>query len=190
MEETSQQTQDSQTPSADDMLQRLHAVDTSIFDVKAAAEEAKGKRAWLFVLVMPLSAIFLVSFTLVGGFFSGSLMGGGISFLIAAFLLFVIGNMIDQHERQYRFQAREMVIDLIRQTEGEYGLIPHFKDFLPTKYRHLWQSLRKGNYLYIEQYIAAITLLQSKLEADNFTRIWHIRHPEVAPPEPEEEEIA
>lgn len=168
--------QEIETPSANEMLSRLRDVDTSIFDIKALADNLKGKHAWVFVLTMPLAAIILVSFTLIGTFVTGYFIA---SFLATALLLFVVGKMLDQFEKRFFYQARFQVMQRIQATEGEYGLIPHFKDFLPPKYRHLWQSLRKGRYAYIDQYIAAVTLLQNKLEDDKFRKIWEIRHPEL-----------
>ncbi|BBP43006.1 hypothetical protein [Thiosulfativibrio zosterae] len=172
------------TPTAAEMLTRLRAVDTGIFDIKSLADQLKGKHAWIFVLTMPVSAIFLVTVTLLGTFLTGYFVA---SFLVAALLLFIVGKMLDQFEKRFFYQARITVMQRIQETEGDYGLIPHFKDFLPAKYRHLWQSLRKGRYQYIDQYIAAITLLQHKLEDDKFTRIWEIRHPELASDEDEDE---
>lgn len=168
-----------QIPSPEDMLARLSSVDLEQFDIKAVTDELKGKHAWIFVLTMPISAILLMVFTLLGTFITGYFIA---SFVITAGLLFVVAKMLDQYEQKFRYQARIEVMNRIEQTEGPFGLIPHFKDFLPVKYRHLWQSLKKGNYRYTDQYIAAITLLQNKLEPDQFTRIWYIRHPEIAPP--------
>jgi len=89
--------------------------------------------------------------------------------------------MFENQEHNYKIAARHEVIRRIAETEGEFGLIPHFKHFLPNKYRHLWQSLRKGQYHYIEQYVQAVLLLQNKLEEDQFTRIWYLTYPETDP---------
>lgn len=166
-----------ENPSADEMLARLRAVDLNVFDIKMVAETLKGKYAWIFVLTMPIAAILLVSLTLIGTFLTGYLIA---SFIFTAFLLFVIGKMLDQFEKRFFYQARQEVILRIQETESDYGLIPHFKDFLPPKYRHLWQSLRRGRFMYVDQYIAAVTLLQNKLEDAKFHTIWEIRHPEFA----------
>ncbi len=166
------------TPTAEEMLTRLNQVNVDIFNLEIVSDETKGKYAWLFVLTMPVTAVLLMIFTLLGTFISGNFI---ISFIITALLLFIIGKIIDQFEQKFHHQARIEVMRRIYETESEYGLIPHFKDFLPQKYRHLWQSLRKNNYQYIDQYIAAVTLLQNKLDAEKFTQIWHIRYPEIAP---------
>lgn len=167
-----------QVPSPEEMLQRLNSVNLEQFNIKTVTDELKGKHAWIFVLTMPISAILLMVFTLLGTFITGYFI---VSFVITAGLLFLVAKMLDQYEQKFRYQARIEVMKRIEQTEGTFGLVPHFKDFLPAKYRHLWQSLKKGNYLYIEQYIAAMMLLQNKLESEQFTRIWYIRHPELEP---------
>jgi len=165
-------------PYAEDMLERLHAIDVTQFDISKRAEALKGKQAWLFALTMPVTALLLVILTLVGTFLSDQFI---LRFLVVAGLLFLIGQMLNGYEKNFTRQARIDIMQRIKQAEGETGLIPHFKDFLPTKYRHLWQSLKKQNYRYIEQYVAALTLLQQHLDHDKFIRIWHLKYPETAP---------
>ena len=125
-----------------------------------------------------MSAVLLVVFTLLGAFLFDHPF---ISFVVTAGLLFWIGKLFDNQHRFYQHAARQEVIKRIAETEQDFGLIPHFKNFLPTKYRHLWQSLRKGNYMYIEQYIQAVLLLQRKLDPEKFTRIWYLNYPEIDP---------
>lgn len=173
------------TPTAEEMLERLHAVNLDDFNMQEITDELKGNNAWLFVLTMPITAILLVVFTLVGTFATGYFI---LSFIVSAGILFVVGKMIDQYEQKFRYQARLEVMRRIKEAETEDGLIPHFKDFLPRKYRHLWQSLKKQNYIYIDQYIAAMTLLQQRLDSDKFIRIWRLKHPETAPDAEEMEE--
>ncbi|MDX1796585.1 MAG: hypothetical protein R3219_07650 [Hydrogenovibrio sp.] len=175
------------TPSAEQMLARLEAVDIDTLDVQTITDELKGDQAWLFVLTMPISAIVLAVFTLLGTFLTGYFI---VSFLVTAGIVFLIGQMINQYEQKFRREARLEAINRIAAYEGEEGLIPHFHDFLPDKYRHLWQSLRKKNFIYVEQYIAAVRLLQGKLDHEKFTHIWHLKHPETDPEnqEPSDEE--
>lgn len=170
-------------PSADQMLARLEAVDLDTLDVQDITEELKGDQAWLFVLTMPISAIILAIFTLLGTFLTGYFI---ISFLVTAGIVFLIGQMVSQYEQKFRRQARREAINRIAAYEGSEGLIPHFHDFLPSKYRHLWQSLRRKNFIYVEQYIAAVRLLQGKLNHEKFTYIWHLKHPETDPENQEE----
>ncbi|WP_373019463.1 hypothetical protein [Thiomicrorhabdus sp.] len=165
-------------PLAEEMLERLHAVNVTQFDISAVANELKGNKQWISILTIPVSAVLLVAFTLIGAFISGYLIA---SFLISAGLVYFVAKLLDQYDQQFRIRARNLVMERIASTEGEFGLIPHFKHFLPVKYRHLWQSLRKGRYLYIDQYIQAIVLLQNKLDSEKFTRIWYLHHPEIAP---------
>lgn len=176
-------------PSPEEMLQRLHDVDVQQFNIDAVAAELKGNKIWVSILTIPVTTILLVVFTLLGSFMFNQPV---ISFLIAAGLLFWISKMFEGQERQIKFSARQKVMQRIQQTEGDFGLVPHFKNFLPTKYRHLWQSLKKGNYKYIEQYVQAILLLQNKLNGEQFTRIWYLTYPEIDPdriPEHSEFEI-
>lgn len=173
-----------QTPTAEEMLERLHAVDVEDFDLEQRTNELKGNNAWLFVLTMPATAILLVLFTLLGTFLTDHFI---ISFILSAGVLFVIGKMIDQYEQKFKYQARLDIMQRIKGTETDAGLIPHFRDFLPKKYRHLWQSLKKQNYIYIDQYIAALTLLQQRLDDDKFIRVWRLKYPETAPDEEEED---
>lgn len=171
-------------PYAEDMLERLYAIDVDQFDVTKRVDELKGKNAWLFVLTMPVSALLLVILTLIGTFLSDHFI---LTFLVVAGLLFLIGKMLDNYEKKFKRQARIDIMQRIQRAEGEMGVIPHFKDFLPTKYRHLWQSLKKQNYVYIEQYIAALTLLQKHLDKDKFIRIWQLKYPETAPEQEDDE---
>ena len=173
-----------QTPTAEEMLERLHAVDVDDFDIEQRTNELKGNNAWLFVLTMPVTAILLVIFTLLGTFLTDHFI---ISFILSAGILFVIGKMIDQYEQKFKYQARLDIMRRIKETETEEGLIPHFRDFLPKKYRHLWQSLKKQNYMYIDQYIAALTLLQQRLDDEKFIRVWRLKYPETAPEKDDDE---
>lgn len=170
-------------PSPEEMLQRLNDVDIQKFNIETLANEMKGNKVWISILTIPVSAVILVAATLIGGFIFDSPI---ISFLLAAALLFWISKMFEGHERHFKMVARQEVINRIQQTEGEFGLIPHFKHFLPAKYRHLWQSVRKGNYVYIEQYVQAILLLQNKLDGQKFVKIWYMTYPEINPEEHEQ----
>lgn len=163
-----------QIPHAEVMLERLHAVDVNQFDIKAVTNELKGNKQWISILAIPVTTILLGLFTLVGTLLFDSIVA---SFLVSAGLLFFIARIYDQYEQQYRVQARHQVMQRIAQIEADFGLLPHFKHFLPSKYRHLWQSVRKGNYIYIDQYIQAIVLLQHKLDPDNFAKIWNLTYP-------------
>lgn len=165
-------------PAPEEMIERLNAVDVQYFNIEEITTQLKGNRIWISVLAMPVSAIILVTFTLLGGFIFDQLI---ISFLLTAGLLFWIAKMFEEQERQFKFKARQEAMSRVQETEGEFGLIPHFKHFLPNKYRHLWQSVRKGNYAYIEQYTQAILLLQNKLEAEQFIKIWYLTYPELDP---------
>lgn len=174
-------------PYAEEMLERLHAIDVSQFDIAQRVETLKGNHAWLFVLTMPVTALLLVILTLVGTFLSDQFI---VSFLVVSGLLFLVGKMIDEYEQKFKRQARLDIMHRIKDAEGEMGLLPHFKDFLPPKYRHLWQNLKKHNYAYIEQYIAAISMLQKHLDDDKFIRIWQLKYPETAPEQYDDEEEA
>lgn len=165
-------------PSPEEMLRRLKDVDVQQFNIKTVASELKGNKIWVSVLTIPVSAIILVLITLLGSFMFDQPI---LSFIVAAALLFWVSKMFEGQERNYKIAARHEIMQRIKQTEGEFGLIPHFKHFLPSKYRHLWQSLKKGKYQYIEQYVQAILLLQNKLDAENFTHIWYLTYPEIDP---------
>ena len=170
--------QTQQTPSPQEMLTRLNQVNPQDFDVKAIEEQLKGKKIWIYVLTLPVSAVLLAVFTLLGTFIFNQPI---ISFVITAALLFWIGKMFDNQQYRYKYAARQEVINRIAKTEQDFGLIPHFKNFLPSKYRHMWQSVRKGNYTYIEQYVQALVLLQHKLEPEKFIHIWYLTYPETDP---------
>jgi len=160
------------------MLLRLKNVDVQQFNIQTIATELKGNKIWVSILTIPVSATILVLTTLLGSFIFDKPI---ISFIVGAATLFWVSKMFEGQERNYEIAARHEVMQRIKQTEGDFGLIPHFKHFLPNKYRHLWQSLKKGQYQYIEQYVQAILLLQKKLDAENFTRIWYLTYPEIDP---------
>ena len=171
-------------PSPQDMLARLNQVDPKYFDIRAVADQLKGNKIWVSILTLPVSAVLLATFTLLGAFIFNQPI---ISFLITAGLLFWVGKLFDNQQKLYQYAARQEVISRIAETEQGFGLLPHFKNFLPTKYRHLWQSVRKGNYSYIEQYVQALLLLQHKLDPEKFTRIWYLTYPETDPESDEDE---
>jgi len=166
------------TPTPQEMLSRLQSIDPNDFNIKAIAEELKGNKVWISILTLPVSAILLATFTLLGAFLFDRPI---ISFLITAALLFWVGKMFDNQQKIYTIAARQEVINRIAAIEEGFGLLPHFKPFLPEKYRHLWQSVKRGNYIYIEQYIQAILLLQKKLDPEKFTAIWYLTYPEIDP---------
>lgn len=165
-------------PTAEEMLDRLHNVNLDDLDLRDLTDLAKGKQAWYFVMTMPVSALILVLGTLLGSFTTGYFIA---SFIISASFIFIIGQMIDQYERKFKNLARLEAMKRIEAFEGELGLLPHFSDFLPVKYRHLWQSIKKRNFIYIEQYVAAIRLLQAKLDREKFIYIWRLKYPQTDP---------
>ncbi|QCU89664.1 hypothetical protein [Thiomicrorhabdus sediminis] len=169
---------DPNIPTAEEMLRRLHSIDVHQFNMREIAHDLKGDHIWISVLTVPVSAIVLVSATLIGGFVFDSPI---IAFLSTAAILYWIGRMYDGQENNYRLAAREEVMRRIGEIEGEFGLLYHFRHFLPQKYRHLCQSVRKRKYLYIEQYIQAILLLQKRLNEEKFTHIWHLTYPHLNP---------
>jgi len=165
-------------PSPQEMLQRLAQVDTQDFDIKAITDNLKGNKIWISILTLPVATILLATFTLLGAFLFDSPI---ISFLITAAALFWIGKLFDNQQKIYAYAARQEVIQRIANIEEGFGLLPHFKPFLPQKYRHLWQSVRRGNYIYVEQYTQAILLLQNRLDSEQFTAIWHLTYPATDP---------
>lgn len=165
-------------PSAQKMLERLNQIDSNDFNIKTIADGLKGNNVWVSILTLPVSTILLAVFTLLGAFLFDSPI---ISFLITAAVLFWVGKLFDNQQKIYTYAARQEVIQRIATIEEGFGLLPHFKPFLPQKYRHLWQSVRRGNYIYIEQYIQAILLLQKKLDAEQFSAIWYLTYPEIDP---------
>ena len=172
---------DDQVPTADEMLNRLNAVDLDIFDLKQREETLKGKVAWVSALTIPISAIIITTVVLLTVFLSQSMVYTLIAFAITSMLLMIIAKSLESAERQAKYQAYQMTIQDIKNIEGEYGLIPHFRHFLPERYRHLWQSLRKGDYQHIKQYAQAVAMLQDRLEEEKFTHIWHLEYPQLAP---------
>ncbi|WP_029407045.1 hypothetical protein [Thiomicrorhabdus sp. Milos-T2] len=179
MDDTSQNQDSTQnTPSPEEMLKRLNEVDVQQFNIDKVADEIKGNYIWVSILTIPVSALILVTVTLLGSFLYDRPV---ISFLLAAGLLFWVSKILESQERTIKFKARQEVMKRIGETEGEFGLIAHFKHFLPNKYRHLYQSVRKGKFHYIEQYVQAILLLQNKLDAEKFSHIWYLTYPETDP---------
>lgn len=165
-------------PTAELMIDRLNAINLDHFDIHARMDVLKGKWNWVFILTMPISALLLVIFTLLGMFIADNFI---IGFIFSAILVFAIAKIIDGYEQQYRKQARKHISNTVAEIETELGLLHHFKEFLPAKYRHLWQTTRKKNFSYIEQYKGAILLLQRRLEPDKFIKLWHLKYPMTDP---------
>ncbi len=165
-------------PTAQQMLIRLHEIDLTDFDLKLAEEQMRGNKIWINILTIPVATLSLVIFTFLGAWITGQLI---LSFLIAAGIVLTIGKMFEGFDEQVRWNARLEVERRIAETEGEFGLIVHFKHFLPTRYRHLVQSLKRGRYLYIDQYMQAVHLLQRKLDHMKFMDAWHLVYPHLDP---------
>ncbi|GAB6034780.1 hypothetical protein [Galenea microaerophila] len=165
-------------PTADEMLERLYAVDIEAFDLKTVTLEMMGNKAWLFVSVLPISAILLALLTSILYYFSDSFI---ISFLLSAMAVYIFGLIMGYYERHYRQIAFAEIMRRIAETEGDFGLLIHFKDFLPPKYRYLIKCLKEGVYTYVKHYQNALLLLQTKLDPEKFTRIWYLKYPDIAP---------
>jgi hypothetical protein len=172
-------------PHAEELLSRLDAIEIDRFSLQQVENEVMGDRVWVKVLTIPVSMVSLVVLTFLGAWLSGYLFA---SFVVSALLVFIVGKMFEGYENQFKWQARQEVERRIAETEGETGLIRHFKHFLPTRFRHLVQCLRKGDTRYIDQYVQAVNLLQKKLDKEKFTRAWHLAHPETSPEKPAETE--
>ncbi|UQB41594.1 hypothetical protein JX580_07865 [Thiomicrospira microaerophila] len=169
-------------PAAESLLQRLQQVDTDQFNLKQIEEELMGEKIWVKVLTIPVTMLILLILTFVGAWLSGNIFA---SFIVSAVLIYFIGKLFEGFESRYKWQARQEVEKRILETEDVEGLIVHFKAFLPTRYRHLVQCLKKGNARHIDQYIQAVNLLQQKLDHQKFTHAWHLAHPETKPEEPD-----
>ena len=166
------------TPNAEEMIQRLMSVNLGQFDISTVADELKGNRIWIPILTVPVSAVILALFTLLGAFLFDQPI---VSFVVTAAILFWIGKELERSQEAFTLKARQEVVNRIADIEEGFGLLPHFQTFLPKRYRHLWQSTRKGHYIYIEQYAQAIALLQDKIDHEKFAAVWHIVHPETDP---------
>ena len=175
-----------QIPAPEQMIEKLNSIDLAIFDLKQREEKLKGKLAWISALTIPISAILITATVLLTIFFSHSLTAAFIAFIIVGMLLMIIAKALESSERQAKYMAYQQTIEAIKQIEEPYGLVYHFRHFLPERYRHLWQSVRKGDYQHIKQYAQAIAMLQDKLEPAKFQHIWYLEFPEIAPPEYEE----
>jgi hypothetical protein len=171
-----------ETPSAEILLERLNAIDPEAFSALKHEQELKGRNLWLNTFAMPISAIILCFVTLTGAFVFDRPF---ISFGLAAAAIYFAAKLIQQYEMRIKIQAFQNMMDQVKNYEGDYGLIPHFQAFLPERYRHLWQSLRKGDYQYVKQYQQAVVMLQNQLDHDKFIHFWLIQHPELAENEEE-----
>lgn len=169
-----QESQTSKLPTAELMLDRLQSIDLSYFNKHERTDEAKGQHAWIFVLTMPASALLLVILTFLGALITDQLI---ISFVVSAGLVYSIAKLIDNYEQRYVHAGRLLMMQKIADFEGDLGLLYHFKEFLPKKYRHLWQSVRSKNFIFVEQYVSAIHLLQTKLDTEKFIKLWHLKYP-------------
>jgi hypothetical protein len=155
------------------LITRLNQVEIEDFNLKKVEESLRGKMIWINTLTVPISLVLLLLFTLVGKLISGYII---ISFIVSALIVFLLGKMFENYDHEVKWNARREVERRIAETEGDDGLIIHFKNFLPTRYRYLVQSLRRGQYLFIDQYIQAVHLLQHKLETEKFIRAWSLAH--------------
>lgn len=164
---------------AQEMLQKINSIDTDTLDVQKLANELKGKNQLYFSLVMPVALLLIVLLTFIAYLITTNII---ISFFVASLIVILLGKLATQHETKYSNKARILIIQRISEYETDAGILTHFKEFLPKRYRHLWQCLKKGNYRFIEQYISAVQLLQSKLDAQQFIKVWDIKNP---PPIPE-----
>ncbi|MFA6699742.1 MAG: hypothetical protein WCS28_06175 [Thiomicrospira sp.] len=165
-------------PTAAEILEQLHAINLQDFDIHQVEQAVRGNRIWINTFTIPVTAILLIILTFLGAWLSGYLF---LSFAISAGLLFFIGKLFESYDQQIKWQARQEVERRIAETEGEFGVLIHFKSFLPTRYRHLIQSLKRQRYLYIDQYIQAVSLLQRKLDHQKFTQAWHMVYPHLDP---------
>ncbi|MBF6057178.1 MULTISPECIES: hypothetical protein [Thiomicrorhabdus] len=167
-----------QVPTADQMLNRLYAIEPNSFETERIAENLRGKRNWISAFTIPVSAILLVSMTLIGTFLSDRFV---VSFLISALLVYWIGKIVEFYDKSFDRKARIQVLNHIAETETDYAFLPHFKSFLPNKYQHLVRALSKQNFFYIVPYAKAIQHLQRHLDHDAFRSYWHLSYPQTKP---------
>ncbi|WP_294947997.1 hypothetical protein [Sulfurivirga sp.] len=159
-------------PSADDLLDRLNAIDLNRLDLEQVSAEMLGKWKWARVLVMPVGAVLLFLLTWLFAALSGYLIP---SFVVAALTLLLIGRLLDRYEKALMQAARQAVENYIAEVEGNTGLLIYFQDFLPKKYRPLIKALQDGFYGYIPQYREAVQLLREQLDPVKFQTWWLIK---------------
>ena len=159
-------------PSADDLLDRLNAIDLNRLDLEQVSAEMLGKWKWARVLVMPVGAVLLFLLTWLFAALSGYLIP---SFVVAALTLLLIGRLLDRYEKALMKAARQAVENYIAEVEGNTGLLIYFQDFLPKKYRPLIKALQDGFYGYIPQYREAVQLLREQLDPVKFQTWWLIK---------------
>ncbi len=159
-------------PSANDLLDRLNAIDLNRLDLEQVSAEMLGKWKWARVLVMPVGALLLFLLTWLFSALSGYLIP---SFVVAALTLLLIGRLLDRYEKALMQAARQAVENYISEVEGDTGLLIYFQDFLPKKYRPLIKALQDGFYGYIPQYREAVRLLREQLDPVKFQTWWLIK---------------
>ncbi len=159
-------------PSANDLLDRLNAIDLNRLDLEQVSAEMLGKWKWARVLVMPVGALLLFLLTWLFSALSGYLIP---SFVVAALTLLLIGRLLDRYEKALMQAARQAVENYISEVEGDTGLLIYFQDFLPKKYRTLIKALQDGFYGYIPQYREAVRLLREQLDPVKFQTWWLIK---------------
>lgn len=164
-------------PSADELLERLNAIDLSQLDIDEVSAQMLGPWKWARVLILPVGALLLFLLTWLFSAISGYLIP---SFVFSAMLLMLISRLLDRYERALKLQARQLIEQRIAEIEGENGLLIYFKDFLPKKYNPLLKALQQGFYGYIPQYIEAVKLLREQLDPIKFQTWWLIKREQLA----------
>lgn len=162
---------DDNLPTAQELLDRVNAIDLTQLDVELVASDLLGPWKWARVLAMPIGALLLFLLTWLGSYFTHVL----ISFTASAILVLLIGKWLDRYERSLKLQARKVVEGRIAEIEGTDGLLLYFQDFLPKRYKPLIKALQKGHYYYIPQYIEAVELLRKQLDPVKFQTWWLIK---------------
>lgn len=174
-------------PTPEEMLTKLHSIDTDLLNLVEAENLLRGKLVWINILTAPVAMVLLALFTLFGYMATDYLIP---SFIVSALLIFMVSKVFDSYDKDIKINARREIEGRIKDIEDEFGFIIHFEMFLPTRYRHLVQTLKRRKYYYIEQYVQAINLLQKKLDAEKFTEAWYRVYPETKPAEEELGEVS
>ncbi|AHF02191.1 hypothetical protein THIAE_02315 [Thiomicrospira aerophila AL3] len=163
---------------ADELLQRLQAIDLAQLNPQEVEQQVLGKRVWLHTFTFPITIGILAIFTLLATWLVNNMLYG---FLVALLVVWFLGKLFESYEHDTQRQVQARLEEIIKGIEGEQGLLIHFSAFLPKRYGALLQALRKQRYGYVLQYYQAATLLQKRLDQARFKKYWHSKYPEMDP---------
>jgi hypothetical protein len=160
-------------PNIDELLNKLEAIELVTLTIPHQLSILRSGHDWNF-FVIPITVLLLLAGAAIGLNFNKIMWG----FVGGAFFALLVGYGYHLFDLQWQRAAKQKVIELIDDIEGNEGFLPWFRPILAkTTYRIMFYKLMRRQQIEIEEYVRALHRLREKNREELKTRLLKLYPP-------------